>query len=65
MALYFIQPKQIVIPQTFLFYIMILSFTAYYAVFPHPRIILHAPLKTPYSTPDGPETHRGTTITHK
>lgn len=33
MELYFIQPKQIIIPQTF-FYVMILSFAAFYAVFP-------------------------------
>lgn len=33
MELYFIQPKQIIIPQTFI-YVMILSSAAFYAVFP-------------------------------
>lgn len=47
MELYFIQPKQIIIPQTFI-YVMILSFVAFYAVFPSslnhsPRTAKNAP----------------------
>lgn len=41
MELYFIQPKQIIIPQTFI-YVMILSFAAFYAVFP--SSLNHSPL---------------------